>query len=207
MGYPSLEACVLDLERHGRLVRVHEDVDPRLEMAAIHLRVHERGGPALLFERVRGCRFRAASNLFGTLDRARFLFRDTLARVQALVELKYDPVRAIRRPLASLAILPTAAAALPQRRRSGPIRHGTIAIRDLPQIVNWPNDGGPFITLPQVYTEDVARPGRDEGESRDVPGAARGQRVRAGPRDRAALSDSPRASACTRPRPTRRAYR
>jgi 4-hydroxy-3-polyprenylbenzoate decarboxylase len=158
MGYRSLEACVLDLERHGRLVRVREELDPRLEMAAIHLRVHERGGPALLFERVRGSRFPAVSNLFGTLDRARFLFRDTLARVQALVELKYDPVRALRRPVGALAILPTAAAALPQRRRSGPVRHGTIAIRDLPQIVHWPNDGGPFITLPQVYTEDPNDP-------------------------------------------------
>jgi 4-hydroxy-3-polyprenylbenzoate decarboxylase len=159
MGYRSLDACVLDLERHGHLVRVREEVDPHLEMAAIHLRVFERGGPALLFERVRGCRFRAVSNLFGTLDRARFLFRDTLARVQTLVELKYDPVRALRRPLGSLAILPTAAAALPQRRGSGPIRHATTTIRELPQIVHWPKDGGPFITLPQVYTEDVARPG------------------------------------------------
>lgn len=159
MGYRSLEACVLDLERHRRLVRVREEVDPHLEMAAIHLRVHERGGPALLFERVRGSCFRAVSNLFGTLDRARFLFRDTLARVQTLVDLKYDPVRALRRPVGSLAILPTAAAALPQRRTNGPVRHGTAAIRDLPQIVHWPNDGGPFITLPQVYSEDVARPG------------------------------------------------
>lgn len=159
MGYASLNACVLDLERSGRLVRVREEVDPHLEMAAIHLRVHERGGPALLFEQVRGCRFPATSNLFGTLERARFLFRDTLSRVQALVELKYDPVRAIRRPFSSLAIAPTAAAALPRRRRSGPVRHATVAIRDLPQIVHWPNDGGPFITLPQVYTEDVDRPG------------------------------------------------
>jgi 4-hydroxy-3-polyprenylbenzoate decarboxylase len=159
MGYRSLDACVLDLERHGHLVRVREEVDPHLEMAAIHLRVFEHGGPALLFERVRGCQFRAVSNLFGTLDRARFLFRDTLARVQTLVELKYDPVRALRRPVGSLAILPTAAAALPQRRGSGPIRHATTTIRDLPQIVHWPNDGGPFVTLPQVYTEDVARPG------------------------------------------------
>ncbi len=159
MGYRSLEACVLDLERNGRLVRVREEVDPHLEMAAIHLRVYERGGPALLFERVRGCRFPATSNLFGTLERARFLFRDTLARVQALVELKYDPMRVIRRPLHYLSVAPTAAAALPQRRPGGPVRHGTIAIRDLPPIVHWPNDGGPFITLPQVYTEDVERPG------------------------------------------------
>jgi 4-hydroxy-3-polyprenylbenzoate decarboxylase len=159
MGYRSLAACVLDLERHGRLVRVREEVDPHLEMAAIHLRVHERGGPALLFERVRGCRFPAVSNLFGTLERARFLFRDTLARVQALVELKYDPVQLLRRPLRCLSIAPTAAAALPQRRPGGPVRHGMISIRDLPPIVHWPNDGGPFITLPQVYTEDVERPG------------------------------------------------
>ena len=51
MGYPSLNACVVDLERSGRLVRVREEGVPHLEMAAIHLRVHERGGPALLFER------------------------------------------------------------------------------------------------------------------------------------------------------------
>ncbi|HVL70214.1 MAG TPA: UbiD family decarboxylase [Vicinamibacterales bacterium] len=159
MGYTSLEACLLDLERNGQLRRVREEVDPHLEMAAIHLRVYERGGPALLFERVRGCRFRAASNIFGTLERARFLFRDTLARVQALVELKYDPLRVLRRPLRYAAVAPTAAAALPQRRAGGAVRHGTVAIRDLPQIVHWPRDGGPFITLPQVYTEDVERPG------------------------------------------------
>jgi 4-hydroxy-3-polyprenylbenzoate decarboxylase len=159
MGYTSLEGCVLDLERNRHLVRVREEVDPHLEMAAIHLRVHERGGPALLFEKVRGCRFPAASNLFGTLARARFLFRDTLERVQALVELKYDPMRVARRPFRYLPVAPTAAAALPQRRRSGPVRHGTARIGDLPQIVHWPNDGGPFVTLPQVYSEDVERPG------------------------------------------------
>ena len=109
MGYKSLNECVRDLERHSRLVRVREEVDPHLEMAAIHLRVYERGGPALLFEQVRGSRFPAVSNLFGTLDRARFLFRDTLARVQALVELKYDPMRVLRRPLRYLPVTPTAA--------------------------------------------------------------------------------------------------
>jgi 4-hydroxy-3-polyprenylbenzoate decarboxylase len=159
MGYKSLEACVQDLERNGHLVRVREEVDPHLEMAAIHLRVYERGGPALLFERVKGSRFAATSNLFGTLERSRFLFRDTLERVQALVELKYDPVRVAKRPFHYLPVMPTAAAALPQRRRGGPVRHGTARIGDLPQIVNWPDDGGPFITLPQVYTEDVDRPG------------------------------------------------
>jgi 4-hydroxy-3-polyprenylbenzoate decarboxylase len=159
MGYPSLRACVEDLERGGHLVRVTEEVDPYLEMAAVHMRVFERGGPALLFERVKGCRFPAVSNLFGTMDRSRFIFRDTLERVKVLVELKYDPLRALRRPHRYLPAGITATAALPRRRRRGPVLHGTARIRDLPQIVNWPRDGGPFITLPQVYSEDVAKPG------------------------------------------------
>jgi 4-hydroxy-3-polyprenylbenzoate decarboxylase len=160
LGYPSLNACLHDLERRSELVRVREEVDPHLEMAAIHLRVFEAGGPALLFERVRGSAFPAVSNLFGTLDRARYLFRDTLTRVQALVELKYDPLRAARAPHRFLPVLRTASAALPrQRRRGAPILHGRTTVGALPQIVNWPRDGGPFVTLPQVYTEDIEKPG------------------------------------------------
>lgn len=161
MGYKSLDACVRDLEANGHLVRVREEVDPRLEMAAIHLRVYERGGPALLFENVKGSRFRAVSNLFGTLDRSRFLFRDTLERMKALVDLKYDPVRAAKHPLRYLPVLRTATAALPRRvRRAGaPVAHGTTTLSALPQIVHWPRDGGPFVTLPQVYSEDVEKPG------------------------------------------------
>jgi 4-hydroxy-3-polyprenylbenzoate decarboxylase len=160
MGYRSLAACVRDLERHGHLVRVREQVDPYLEMAAIHLRVFEAGGPALLFEDVRGSRFPAVSNLFGTLERSRFIFRDTLRRVQALVALKYDPAQAAKHPLRYLGTMTTAAAALPLRSLRGlPALQGEARISDLPQIVNWPKDGGPFVTLPQVYTEDIRRPG------------------------------------------------
>lgn len=160
MGYSSLEACVLDLERNGHLVRISEEVDPRLEMAAIHMRVFEAGGPAILYENVKGSPFRAVSNLFGTLDRSRFMFRDTFERVKALVDLKYDPLRAAKSPLRYLPVLATATSALPRRvRRAAPVRYGTTRIGELPQIVNWPRDGGPFITLPQVYSEDVNAPG------------------------------------------------
>ncbi len=54
MQYDSLEDCLLYLEKKGQLVRIKEEVDPNLEMAAIHLRVHEANGPALLFEKVKG---------------------------------------------------------------------------------------------------------------------------------------------------------
>jgi len=160
MGYSSLRACVEDLERNGHLVRIEEEVDPHLEMASIQMRVYEAGGPALYFANVKGTRFPAVSNLFGTMERSRFMFRDTLERVQALVELKYDPLMALKHPLRYMGAARTAAAALPLRSlRGAPIRARTAAIRDLPQIVSWPMDGGPFITLPQVYTEDPAKPG------------------------------------------------
>src|ERR1700712_1644762 len=99
MAYRSLEDCLLDLEKNGQLVRIKEEVDPYLEMAAIHLRVHEAGGPALLFENVKGSKFRAASNIFGTLQRSKFIFRDTLSMVQKLIEFKNDPIKAIKSPL------------------------------------------------------------------------------------------------------------
>jgi 4-hydroxy-3-polyprenylbenzoate decarboxylase len=128
-------------------------------MASIQMRVYERAGPALYFERVRGCRFPAVSNLFGTLDRSRFIFRDTLERVQTLVDLKYDPILALRHPLRTLRASSSAISSLPMRTRGAPVLERTATIRELPQIVSWPRDGGPFVTLPQVYSEDPDRPG------------------------------------------------
>src|SRR5437764_14535077 len=98
MGYRSLKACLADLERARQLVVIDQEVDPHLEAAAIQRRVYEAGGPALLFRRVKGCAFPMASNLFGTIERTRFLFRDTLEAVRHLVELKVTPPALLRRP-------------------------------------------------------------------------------------------------------------
>src|SRR5437868_14832303 len=95
MGYPSLQACIADLEKNGHLIRIKDEVDPYLQMAAIHLRVFEHQGPAILFENVKGNKFPAVSNLFGTVERSRFIFRDTLEQVKTLVELKNNPINAI----------------------------------------------------------------------------------------------------------------
>lgn len=160
MSYASLRACVEDLERHGHLVRIREEVDPYLEMAAIHLRVHEAGGPALLFENVKGSAFPAVSNLFGTLERSRFMFRDSLDAVQKLVALRSDPMQALRKPLQHLGVPFTALKALPRKARfSVPVAEMQTQISKLPQIHHWPMDGGAFVTLPIVYTEDIDRPG------------------------------------------------
>ncbi|MBI3928718.1 MAG: UbiD family decarboxylase [Armatimonadetes bacterium] len=159
MAYTSLAECALDLERTGRLVRISEEVDPRLELGLIQRRAYRAGAPALLFTRLKGCRFPALANLFGTAERARFVLRHGLRAVERLVRLKVDPLAALRQPwkYASLPLCLPHLFPLPARR--APVLEHRCRIEDLPQQVSWPGDGGPFITLPVVYSEDVSRPG------------------------------------------------
>lgn len=160
MSYATLEECLTDLEKTGQLIRVKEEVDPHLEMAAIHLRVHEAKGPALLFEQVKGSRYRAASNIFGTLERSKFIFRDTFELVQKLIQLRNNPIDALKKPLSNINTGLAVFKALPLKNPvNKPILHDTINITDLPLIQHWPMDGGAFVTLPQVYTEDMDHPG------------------------------------------------
>ena len=160
MGYSSLRDCVNDLERNGHLVRIKEEVDPYLEMAAIHMRVYDAEGPALLFENIKGSEFPAVSNLFGTLERSKFMFRDTLDHIKKLVDVKMDPTAVLKNPFQYIGSSAVALGALPWKKKSSaPILYGKTQISALPQVVNWPMDGGAFVTMPQVYTEDINKPG------------------------------------------------
>src|SRR5438876_5124599 len=98
MGYRNLRDCLADLERAQQLVRIDQEIDPLLEAAEIQRRVYLAQGPAIYFARVKGCRFPMVSNLFGTLERTRFLFRDMLDAVRHLVELKIDPANFWKNP-------------------------------------------------------------------------------------------------------------
>jgi 4-hydroxy-3-polyprenylbenzoate decarboxylase len=160
MAYNSLEVCLLDLEKRGELIRIKEEIDPYLEMATIHHRVYAANGPALLFENVKGSRFRTASNIFGSIERSRFIFRDTLEQVQQLIKLKNDPMEGLKQPIKYLGAAMAAFKALPLKNPlSKPVLFEEISIQDIPQIQHWPKDGGAFVTLPQVYTEDIDTPG------------------------------------------------
>ena len=159
MGYRNLQQCVKDLEQADRLVRFDEEVDARLEVAEIHRRVYRSGGPAVLFTNVRDCQFPMVSNLFGTIDRARYMFRDTLESVRRLIELKIDPTRFWREPKRFFKSPMTAITMQPAKRSSGAVIANETRIGKLPQQKSWPNDGGAFITLPLVYTENVEQPG------------------------------------------------
>ena len=157
--YRSLRECVDDLERTGRLVRIEEPIDPHLEAAEIQRRVYAAGGPAIYYARASGCDFPLVSNLFGTLERARYIFRHTLAAVRRLLELKIDPAAALRRPWHYLPAAGAALSMLPRQVRWGPVLENRTTLGRLPPITSWPDDGGAFITLPAVYTEDAQHPG------------------------------------------------
>lgn len=160
VGYRSLQQCVRDLEKHGHLVRIKEEIDPNLEIAEIQRRVYEAQGPALFFENVKGSDFPAVSNLFGTMERSRFMFRDTLSRIRKIMIAKANPAEALKKPFSYAGVPFLAIKALPVKARfSKPILYGRTSIDKLPAIKSWPNDGGPFVTLPQVFTEDPDRPG------------------------------------------------
>src|SRR4051794_25384881 len=121
MGYRTLAQCIDDLRRHDRLVTIDQEIDPYLEAAAIQRRVYQAQGPALLFRRVKGCAFPMVGNLFGTIDRTHFLFRDTLDAVRRLVELKINPNSALGRPWRYRKAPLTALNMLPRRVSWGPI--------------------------------------------------------------------------------------
>ncbi len=159
MGYKSMADCVADLKRHKMLRQIDCEVDPNLDIGIIQRRVCENGGPALLFSNVKGCEFPLLGNLFATLERTRFIFRDALKRIELLSDLKVDPVRIFRQP-ARLRHLPQALVhMLPHRVKDGPAVARQTLIERLPQLKSWPDDGGAFITLPQVYSEDPGKSG------------------------------------------------
>jgi UbiD family decarboxylase len=167
MSFPDLRAFIERLETDGDLVVVDAPVNPRLEVAEIHRRVIAAGGPALLFTNVTGSSFRLVTNLFGTARRAELAFGER-------------PLRLIKR-IVQLAetILPPTPAALwgardvglellkvgMTRTSSAPVteRMSAPALDRLPAITSWPEDGGPFVTLPLVYTQHPDRKGHNLG--------------------------------------------
>jgi 4-hydroxy-3-polyprenylbenzoate decarboxylase len=130
-----------------------------LELAEIQRRVYLSGGPAVLFTNVSGCQFPMVSNLFGTLERARFIFRDTYEDVQKAIHCKADPAAPLKQPWGHRRLPLVAWRMLPRSCGPGGVLQNSIALDQLPQLVSWPADGGAYVTLPQVYTEDPGQPG------------------------------------------------
>jgi 4-hydroxybenzoate decarboxylase subunit C len=165
--FRNLRSFLKQLERDGDLAVVEAEVDPFLEAAEIHRRVIAAGGPALLFSRPRGADFPLATNLFGTAGRAEMAFgRRPMELVRRIVEVAQTllpptpgKVWAARDVLGSLLRVGA------KRARKGPVAEmaGPPDLGRLPVLTCWPEDGGPFVTLPLVYTEHPEGKGHNLG--------------------------------------------
>lgn len=155
--HPDLRSFLRRLRADGDLVVVDAPVDARLEVAEIHRRVIAAGGPALLFTRVRGADFPLVTNLFGTPSRAAQAFGDApLAFIRGLVRLVQDMPPTPAKLWGARDLVAGAAKVGLRRVTRGPVSEvmtSDVRLDRLPILQLWPEDGGPFVTLPLVYTE------------------------------------------------------
>jgi 4-hydroxybenzoate decarboxylase subunit C len=168
MSFPDLRSFIERLRRDNDLVVVEAAVDPRLEVAEIHRRVIAAEGPALLFTNVRGSAFRLVTNLFGTARRAELAFGERPLRlIRRLVELVETLVPPTPAKLWGARDVGLELLKVGTRRSSrGPVAErvtSSLGLDGLPAITSWPEDGGPFITLPLVYTTHPDRHGHNLG--------------------------------------------
>ncbi|OFW15792.1 MAG: 4-hydroxybenzoate decarboxylase [Acidobacteria bacterium RIFCSPLOWO2_02_FULL_67_21] len=168
--FSDLRTFIDRLRRDEDLITVEAPVSANLEVAEIHRRVVAAGGPALLFTNVAGSDFRLVSNLFGTARRAELAFGERPMRlVRRLVEL----IETILPPTPSalwgardvaLDLLKVGTRRVPK----GPVAEvvtSQVRLDRLPVLTCWPEDGGPFITLPLVYTSHPDRRGHPPSQS------------------------------------------
>src|SRR5690349_15679568 len=168
MALRDLRAFLDQLRRGGDLVEVSAPVDPHLEAAEIHRRVIAAGGPALLFTNVKGADFPLVTNLFGTARRAELAFGTRpLAFIKRLVHLAETimpptPAKLWGARDVGLDLLKVGMKRIP----TGPVREvvtSDVRLDRLPVITSWPEDGGPFVTFPLVYTQHPNKPGHNLG--------------------------------------------
>jgi 4-hydroxybenzoate decarboxylase subunit C len=168
MAFPDLRAFIDHLRRDNDIVTVEAPVDANLEVAEIHRRVIAAGGPALLFTNVAGKDFRLVTNLFGTARRAEAAFGERPLRlIRRIVELAETILPPTPAALWGARDVAKEALSIGMRRVStGPITQRvttSVQLDRLPALTCWPEDGGPFITLPLVYTQHPDRRGHNLG--------------------------------------------
>jgi len=166
--FTDLRAYIAQLRRDRDVVEVRTQVDPVEEVAEIHRRVIAGGGPALLFTNVKGADFPLVTNLFGTPRRAELAFgQRPLAFIKRLVHLAETMLPPTPAKLWEARDIGLAAMKIGTRRRAdGPVTE--VVTRDvrldrLPALTCWPEDGGPFVTLPLVYTQHPEKGGPNLG--------------------------------------------
>ena len=161
------------------MVKIEEPVDSFLEIAAIQRRVYQKSGPALYFANVYDsrtetkCDFPMVSNIYGTMSRIEYIYRGAIEPLKNVMDWGVDPFAKLgsivdKGPVwktslsilgSAFSFLKTSQYARPKFVREGAVMQNETTLDHLPQLISWPDDGGPFITLPLVYTENPGRPG------------------------------------------------
>ena len=163
MAYDSTTEFVTALEAAGELKRVSAEVDPILEITEIADRSVKRGGPALLFENVKGHNVPLLINALGSEKRMCMAlgvdtFETVAGRIRELLNLEMPT--GLMEKLKRLPPLMKLAAIGPETVSTGPCKE--VVVRDgatldfIPALKCWPEDGGRYITIPQVYTKDLS---------------------------------------------------
>ena len=161
MAYSDLREFISTLERQGELKRIDAEVDPNLEIAELADRSVKRGGPALLFERPKGSSMPVLINSLASLSKMQLAFEvdsldDIAARISEYLDLGVP--KGVAGKLKGLAKLAEVRNFLPKTVRSGQcqqiVKSDGFSLRDYPVLTCWPGDGGPFITLPMVFSRN-----------------------------------------------------
>lgn len=161
MIFNDLREFIDFLEKKKELIRIKTEVDPVLEVTEITDRISKKGGPALLFEKVKGSQYPIAINLFGSYQRMAWAlglddFNDIGEKFSSL--LKTDPDMKLRQKIEALFDLYKLSASKPKEVKKAPcqeiVKDRDFSLLDYPILKTWPDDGGRFITLPLVITKD-----------------------------------------------------
>ena len=161
MAYKDIREFIGALERNGELKRVSDEVDPHLEIAEIADRAVKRAGPALLFENPKGSGIPVLINSYASISKMQIAFEvdaldDIAQRISGYLDLGVP--KGIAGKLKGLSKLAEVRNFLPRTVRSGScqevVESSDFSLRDLPVLTCWPGDGGPFITLPMVFSRN-----------------------------------------------------
>lgn len=160
--FTDVNAFIAELDKRRELARITDPLDPNLEIAAVvdHVSKTPGGGPALLFDKPTGASMPVAANLYGSLSRMCLALGverlDDLAR--EIEELTTPPMpRGFMDALKMMPLVSRLTDLMPKTVKDAPCQEVVKmdgGLDELPVLTTWPEDGGPFITLPLVITRD-----------------------------------------------------
>ncbi|MCX8081146.1 MAG: UbiD family decarboxylase [Bacteroidia bacterium] len=157
--HPFFGPIIRRCESKNEILHVYNEVDPYLEMSHIHLEERRGRNRIIVYHKIKNCRYKAISNLFGDAERAMDFMDPAFTKLKSLTKLMASPMTVLKKFHEALKLLPYVYHAIPQKGKIKKAGFEEVQITDLPLITHWEKDGGAFVTLPQVYSEDPVKPG------------------------------------------------